>query len=363
MKFVRISVAVLSFFLILYTPYIVHGTKVDHIIDETEHITAPFGYNAAVTARESLAGNNRFTFSALLKWMFDTLSHALRENIGTILKMVAAGLISGVASHLYSKNNDIGTLSCVCIVSLMVISTFSFAVNTVIETIDTMLIFAQSFLPAVGASSAAAGQAGQAASCAVVFVAMQVFISLCKTFMLPLVSVTVVLSCADRLGAVSYLSGVLSFLKEAFKWCTGLLLIFYGAVIGLETQTAGTFDGLAGKTVKYAVGSFVPLVGGAISDSLDMVTVSARSIRSALGLSGIIGICCVAAGPLINVLSVSLAYKLAYCFCVPAAEKRVAGVIAEIGAGLTRVCGVLVSVCIMFFISFSMLCRFIGGGV
>ena len=115
--------------------------------------------------------------------------------------------------------------------------------------------------------------------------------------------------------------------------------------------------------MKYAVGSFVPVVGGALSDSLEMVGTSARAIKSALGISGIIGVGYVCLSPLINVCAVALSYKLAACLCAVTAEKRVSHVIDEVGGSLVRICGVILAVSVMFVISLAMLCRFGGGAL
>ncbi len=161
---------------------------------------------------------------------------------------------------------------------------------------------------------------------------------------MPLVAVITALSVVDCLGDTPYLKGVTGLLKSCLKWGTGLLLTLYGAVIAIQSQAAGAFDTVAGKTVKYAVGSFVPVVGGALSDSLEMVGTSARAIKSALGISGIIGVGYGSLSPLINVCAVALSYKLAACLCAVTSKKRESHVIDEVGGSLVRICGVILAV-------------------
>lgn len=356
-------ISILSFFLILYIPYIVHADTIDSIIDETENITNVPGYSVSDTARDILDGKSELSFSGIADKIASLLFGKIRENASVIIKMVAAGIISGVAANLCGGKNEIGTISCVAVVSLMSLKTFIFAMTTAEETIDTLFLFVQALMPSVAAAAAATGQAAQTAACGAAFGAMQVFIHICKTTVLPLVAVITALSVVDCLGDTSYLKGVTGILKSCLKWGTGLLLTLYGAVIGIQSQAAGAFDTVAGKTVKYAVGSFVPVVGGALSDSLEMVSASAKAIKSALGLSGIIGVCYVCLSPLINVCAVALAYKLASCLCAVTAEKRVVHVINEVGGSLVRICSVILAASIMFIISLAMLCRFGGGAL
>lgn len=58
----------------------------------------------------------------------------------------------------------------------------------------------------------------------------------------------------------------------------------------------------------------------------------------------------------------ALGFKLAYGLCSVTAEERITEVINEVGNSMIYVCGVILSVSVMFVISIAMLCRF-GGGV
>ena len=356
-------VAIMGFFLILYLPYMVHGETLDTIIDETEQMTGIPGYSVSDTARNILGGDSGFTFSGVVDKVVSLLLGKIRENASVIVKMAAAGILSGILANLCGRKNEIGTIACVAVVSLMALKTFTFAITAAEETIDTLFLFVQSLMPSVAAAAAATGQTAQTAVCGIVFGAMQVFIYVCKEAVLPLIAVITALGAVDFLSDTPYLKGITNLLKQVLKWGTGLMLTLYGAVIAIQSQAAGAFDTVAGKTVKYAVGSLVPVVGGALSDSLEMVSGSARAIKSALGLSGIIGVGYICLSPLINVCAVALAYKLASCLCEVAAEKRVVGVINEIGESLVRICALILAVAVMFVIGLAMLCRFGGGAV
>lgn len=353
-------VSILSFFLILYLPHVVQATGVNDLIDETKNITDIPGYSVSDTAEDVLSGEIKITFSEAVDKIMTLLLKKIRENAAVIVKMAAAGLISGITAGLCGGKNEIGTISCVAVVSLMSLKTFVFVMSTAQETIDTLFLFVQALLPTVATAAAAMGQTAQTAVCGTVFGAMQVLIHICKEIVLPFISVITALSVTDCLGDTPYLKGITVFFKSCLKWGTGLLLTLYGAIIAVQTQSAGTFDTVAGKTVKYAVGSFVPLVGGALSDSLEVVSAGARSVKSALGISGIIGVGYVCLSPFINMCAAAAAYKLAACVCEITAEKRVVCVIHEVGENIIRVCSVILAVSVMFIISLAMLCR-LGG--
>ena len=248
------------------------------------------------------------------------------------------------------------------VVSLYSMKVYTFALSIAEETIDAMFLFVQALMPPVVAAAAASGQAAQTVASGTVFAAMQVFIYVCKEMILPLTAVSVALGVVNHLGETAYLDGITKLLRQILKWGTGLLLTLYGAVVAIQAQTAGAFDTVAGKTVKYMVGSFVPVVGGALSESLELVGKSAWAIKNALGISGMIGVGYICITPLLKVCAVAIAYKLASCAVTLTAEKKVSGAMEEIGSALMQILTVVVAVGVMFVISLAMLCRF-GGGI
>ena len=49
-------------------------------------------------------------------------------------------------------------------------------------------------------------------------------------------------------------------------------------------------DGMAYRTAKYMSGTFIPVAGKLVSDTMDMFFCSADSLRSAMGLAGCIAL-------------------------------------------------------------------------
>ena len=352
---------VLSFFLILYIPHIVHAEKSIEIIDEMLDIPQTTEFDASQTAKLAAEGKTDITFSGIFEKILNLFTENIRKNYSTIFKITAAGIISGIAANLSDTKNDIGRITCVAAVGVLSLNAYTFAAKTAEETCDTLFLFVQSIVPSVAATSLAVGHTAESASCGLVFCAMQIFIHICKEVIFPLIAVITALGTVDNLGEKQYLSGVISLLKKVLSWGTGLMLTLYGGVVTLQTQTAGAFDSLAGKTVKFAVGNFVPIVGGALSESLDVVLQSTKVIKSALGVSGIVGVCFLCAGPLINLCSVAMSYKIASGIVSVTADSRVSAVINEIGGGIFKICINVTAVSIMFILSIAMLCRF--GGV
>lgn len=347
-------VLVVSFFLFIYTPYIVHAENIYNIIDELE---APDGYDIKETAKEAAEGKLSLTFSHVTEKILSLFFDGIRENIPQIVRLTAIAVISGLVLNLGGDKNEIGTFAAVAVAATVAIKTFSYAINLTEETIDALFLFISSMMTpvATAASTGAVAMGGAAAS---TFVAMQVFIYICKSVMMPLVCVITVFSVSDKIGETPYLGGITAILKQILKWGTGFMITVYSVVIGLQTQTAASLDTLAGKSMKYAVGSFVPVVGATLSDSLETVIAGAKTVTSALGVSGIIGVGYICIVPLINLCTVSICFKLASAIASVTSQKRVSTVIEEFSRSIGSISLILLSVAVMFIISLALLCGF-----
>ena len=60
----------------------------------------------------------------------------------------------------------------------------------------------------------------------------------------------------------------------------------YEVVILEESQDIGGIS----KTVKYAIASFIPMVGGVLAESAESVLLSMSLIRNSVGITGIIAL-------------------------------------------------------------------------
>lgn len=349
-------ILVLTFFLIIYTPYIVVAENGTDIISDVEQIE---GYDMEETIEEIMEGNVPVTFSKILEGVASLFIGGIKENMPNIIKMTAIAILSGLVINLTKDKNEVGTFAAVAIASTIAIKTFSYVIATTKETIDMLFMFISSLMTPL-ATVMSTGSVAMGGAAATTFVAMQVFIHICKSILLPLICVITVLSVADKIGKTPYLKGITTILKQILKWGTGLMITIYSVVIGLQAQAAAGFDSLAGKSFKYAVGNFVPVVGGALSDSLETVIAGAKTVAGTLGIAGVIGVGYICVVPLINVCVVSMSFKLAAAVASVTSEKRVSQVIDEFSQNIGSVTLILLSVAVMFVLSLAMLCGFGG---
>ena len=84
--------------------------------------------------------------------------------------------------------------------------------------------------------------------------------------LLPIFIFSVVFSIVSNLSNTVKLDKFTSFFNSSYKWLTGLIFTVFTAFISVQGITAGSIDGISIRTAKFAIKSYVPILGSYLSE-------------------------------------------------------------------------------------------------
>jgi stage III sporulation protein AE len=84
------------------------------------------------------------------------------------------------------------------------------------------------------------------------------------------------------------LRGVAGLIKRTYTLSISFLMGIFGFVLGTQSLLAKASDTLALRTARFAAGSFLPLVGGSVSEALRTVAGSVEYLRASVGTGAIL---------------------------------------------------------------------------
>ncbi len=113
------------------------------------------------------------------------------------------------------------------------------------------------------------------------------FQNILDVFFLPMIRIMYVLGIVSNVGGGVKLDSVGRCIRNFFVWALSLVTLLLSLVIGIQNAMAMSVDSFSIKTAKFALGSFIPLVGGAISDAIGTVAGSLNLIKNTCGTMGI----------------------------------------------------------------------------
>ena len=144
-------------------------------------------------------------------------------------------------------------------------------------------------LPAMGTLYALGGNLGEAAISGEI---TAVFLSVCRyvstSVTPPVCAICMAFALMDALGTRLTLAPLANQIK---KWYTGLLslvMFLISLTLTAKTALAGRADTLAMRGVKYAMGNWIPVVGGALGGTVGYVAEGVGLMRGVCGVSGVI---------------------------------------------------------------------------
>ena len=163
-------------------------------------------------------------------------------------------------------------------------------------------------------------------------------------------------ACSSRVQkSVEKLEGInscsVNLLKNSMSWLLKTILMIFTSYLGLTGVVTGTTDAAVLKATKVTMASFIPVVGGVLSDASEAVLVSAGVMKNAAGVYGIFAVLALLLNPFLRIAAHYLILKLTAALCCVIGEGRVPALIEAFASAMGILLGMTGAVCVMVLIS------------
>lgn len=222
--------------------------------------------------------------------------------------------------------------------------------------------FMKALIPVFTALIATSGHvSGAAFFSAMLFVAVQLASAVANGLMLPLVNLYMAAGIAASVSGNANLKHVTSFLRSVVLWGTGLLLTVFTGVLALQSIVAGAADSVAKRSVKFAVGSLIPVAGSYLGEAVDTMFASIRALKSTVGVFGIVAVLLILLSPLLACAANYLIIKFGALLSSVSGNEQATQVLEVMREGFGMVFGICASISLMFLFSLSLAVVSTGG--
>lgn len=169
-------------------------------------------------------------------------------------------------------------------------------------------------------------------------------------FILPCFIATVVLSVVGNLSPSIKLDKLNKFFKSTGEVVLGIMFSLFMTFVTLQGITGAIADSISVKSAKFAISSYVPILGGYLSEGFDLILASIVLIKNSLGLAGVIIMLTVILMPVLKITVFTLGLKLVAGIIEPIGDKRMSDFIATLGSNMRMLIVAILAVSFMFFI-------------
>ena len=171
------------------------------------------------------------------------------------------------------------------------------------------------------------------------------------TILMPIFIFSIVFTIISNLTSTVKLEKFTKFFQSTFKWIIGGIFTIFMAFLSIQGITASTYDGVSIRTAKYAIRSYVPILGGYLSEGFDVIMASSVLIKNAIGASGLLLMFSSIISPIVKIVVFILVLKLAAAILEPLTDARISDFIYSVSKSLSMLIVMILGVAFMYLIT------------
>lgn len=169
--------------------------------------------------------------------------------------------------------------------------------------------------------------------------------------LMPIFIFSIVFIIISNLTSTVKLEKFTKFFQSTFKWIIGGIFTIFMAFLSIQGITASTYDGVSIRTAKYAIRSYVPILGGYLSEGFDVIMESSVLIKNAIGASGLLLMFSSIISPIVKIVVFILVLKLAAAILEPLTDPRISDFIYTVSKSLSMLIVMILGVAFMYLIT------------
>lgn len=198
---------------------------------------------------------------------------------------VLCSLVEGLNVSIGQRSLDtvfnVVAILCIC---TAVVNPIVECVRSAAAAIQSCADFILSFIPVFVSLVAVGGQPVSATTYnTFLLLTSEVISKITANQLVPLVTIYLAFCIVGALTPSMNLSGAASTAKSIVTWALGLLVTVFVGLLGIQSLVASGADTVAMKTGKFLIGSFVPVVGKALSDALTTAQSCVKLLKTTVG--------------------------------------------------------------------------------
>lgn len=348
---------------------VVDSQDLSQIMQEAGDVTAGLAsrFSAENIFNAMIEGRSVFDDPAIIEdirsLFFMEIHSALILSVQILTICIIIGLLKGLSTSFNSKSvSEISMMICSMVVVGICITNFKTTYQLASDSIDTMSTTMEILMPVMIGILVATGSAASGTILSPMIIGSITGVSfILKTFVLPALFAATVLTLINCLTEKDYVNKLAKLIRNAAVTLTGLLLVILAGIINLQGLLTDASDGLLLNTAKYSLSTFIPIVGGFTSDTVELFLRCMGTIKSVVGVFGMIIIIVLLFTPLLKIMVIAFIYKVTGALTEPITDSKISSGLSEMGSCVISIGAIMFFTALLFIMFISTIIK-IGGG-
>lgn len=233
---------------------------------------------------------------SLLNMFIDIFSGKLKNPLKIFGEVLFAVLMCALADCFktsFGRKASDGLFSVISTVTvgLLLIEPLTQCMTRVCSAIVLSSRFMLVFIPVVTVLLTAAGRPITASGLNVTVLAVtQIISQFSSSLLVPMLCIYLAFSIVGALSPEINLNAIAETMKKTVNFILGLCSTVFVSMLSLQGMMSKSADSVASKTAKYLLSSFIPVVGGAIGDTIGTVQGCIGLTKNTVGAFGVVAL-------------------------------------------------------------------------
>ncbi|MDD4211436.1 MAG: stage III sporulation protein AE [Clostridia bacterium] len=331
-------------------------SNLDNIVENLQEYTPFTSGSFKEKVQEIISGEFSIGYSSVFSAIINLLLKSLLNFIPLFAVIIGIGVLSSFISTLTpnSKNKaiaDIVHFVCYSVIIIIVFSAVVQLIKVTGQTLNSLKVQIDLIFPILLTIMTALGSV---AAASVYQPAVAIFsggiVQLFSSVIMPLFIFTLVFSVVGNISSNLQLKKFNEFFNSSFKWIVGTTFTIFMGFMSIQGITAGSYDKVSIRTAKFAMKSYIPILGGYLSDGFNVILASGVLVKNSVGLAGLILMFATILMPIIQMLVLKLGLNLTAAILEPIVDKRISNFIMGVSKTLVMLLCTILAVAFMYFI-------------
>lgn len=297
---------------------------------------------------ESFADGLWFVIKSAIKEFNPNLAEAAK----LCIKLLAIIILVSILKNFTGISRQVVNLVCTLCVATTLIQSTNTMINLGTQTVTETSEYGKILLPVMTAALAAQGGS---TSSATLYTGTAFFNALLSTgitkLIVPMVYINMVLCIANSAVGNDMLNNLCKFIKWLMTWSLKIILYVFTGYLSITSVITGTTDAAVLKATKLTVSGVVPVVGNIVSDASETIIVSAKIVKNAAGIYGLLAIAAIWIGPFLRIGVQYLLLKLLAGICEMFGSKETTSLIKDFSGIMGILVAMIGTICLLFLVS------------
>lgn len=332
--------------------------KLDEIEKQADKISQGFSdeFSLENILSSTLNGESIFDSQSMIESLKDLFLYEIRTAMILAVEIMIICIVAGLLKNLGESFQehaliDISQMICTMVIAGISISSFQISYSLCLDAVSVMVNTMEILTPVLLGILFSTGAVSSGTLLSPLMIGSVTGVGiLIKQLILPILFASTILSLLNCLTEKSYVNKLSKLLRNASLLSTGLLLTVLTGILSIQGLLGETADGLLLNTAKYSLSTFIPIVGGFTSDTVELFLKCMASIKSVVGVFGILTLVAVILIPLIKVITAAVIYKVTAAVAEPVAQPKIAEGLNDVGSCLFSIASILFFTALLFII-------------